>query len=163
MVDEPDTCRPARHRAPFANQEHTMHPHHNNRLLILLALLAAAGCGSGPATKSPADPGSTAAGSTAPADKTEPGSQAGTAPQLAAGPSKQPAGAAPRPPAKPSPEQLAKWALPHYSPLRLLACYDGFSDPAVHCLAVSPDGKQFALGGAKLTLWNRQEPEPAAE
>lgn len=136
-----------------------MHPHHNNRLLVLLALLAAAGCGSESATKSP--PGSTAADTTAPADKTEPGSQAGAPAQPAAGPANQPA--ARRPPAKPSPEQLARWALPDYAPLRLLACYDGFSDPAVHCLAVSPDGKQFVLGGAKLTLWNRQEPQPAVE
>ncbi|MFN0053797.1 MAG: WD40 repeat domain-containing protein [Planctomycetales bacterium] len=68
-----------------------------------------------------------------------------------------------KPPVKPSPEQIARWNVPEYEPLRLLACYDGFGDPGVSSLALSPDGQQFVLGGAKLTLWNRQEPQPALD
>src|SRR5262249_8189047 len=61
---------------------------------------------------------------------------------------------------KPTAEQTAKWAIPEFEPLRLLACSDGFGDPAVLCMAICPDGKQFVLGGARLTLWNTGDPQP---
>ena len=51
----------------------------------------------------------------------------------------------PTPPARPSPEQIAKWSIPEYQPLQLLACYDGFSDAIVQSMATSPDGKQFVV------------------
>lgn len=47
--------------------------------------------------------------------------------------------------------------------MQLLACYDGFSDSAVQCLAVTQDGKQFVLGGAKLTLWDTAKPQPTID
>ena len=63
----------------------------------------------------------------------------------------------------PSQEQLARWAIAEYEPFRLLTCYDGFKDPLVQCLAVAPDGKQFALGGMELTLWNCTESKPVSD
>jgi WD40 repeat protein len=64
------------------------------------------------------------------------------------------------PPLTPTPEQIAKWAIPDVHPLHLLACYDGFVDWMVQSLAISPDGKQFVLGGVKLTLWNTDQSKP---
>lgn len=68
------------------------------------------------------------------------------------------------PPAKagatPTAEQLAKWAIVEFQPLQLLACHDDFEDGFITSMALSPDGKQFALGGAKLTLWNTNESKP---
>ncbi len=62
--------------------------------------------------------------------------------------------------AEPSPEQLAKWSIPIYEPLQLMACYDGFKDSFVLCSSITSDGKQFVLGGGRLTLWNAAEPQP---
>lgn len=146
--------------------------------LVALSLLFATGCGgSAPSTTAPAagKPSGKPADPTAAMPKSPPvegaeqespapgktpaqpakGTAAGTA--VTASPAK------PKPPAVPTAEQLAQWAVPDYQPLQLLACYDGFSDAIVQALAVSPDGKQFALGGAKLTLWNLLETQPSAD
>jgi WD40 repeat protein len=74
-----------------------------------------------------------------------------------------PAKKVPKAPPKPSPEQVAKWGLLDYTPLQLLACDDGFADPAVLSMAISPDGKQFVLGGSKLTVWNTGDSQPLVE
>jgi WD40 repeat protein len=62
-----------------------------------------------------------------------------------------------------SSEQIAKWAIPSHQPLELLSCYDGFDDSFVQCVALSPNGKQFVLGGTKLTLWNSGESKPTID
>ncbi len=67
------------------------------------------------------------------------------------------------PPATPSPEQIAKWAIPDFPPLQLLACYDGPSSTFVQSMAISPDGKRVVLGGARLTIWNLGETEPLVD
>lgn len=45
---------------------------------------------------------------------------------------------------QPSDMQIAKWGPVAGEPLQLLACYDGFDEPAAQCMAITPDGKQFA-------------------
>jgi len=69
--------------------------------------------------------------------------------------------------AKPAPtptaDQLAKWAIPEFSPLQLVACHDGFGDPLLQEMAISPDGKQFVLAGGKLTLWNMSDSMPTID
>ena len=74
-----------------------------------------------------------------------------------------PAVAAPTQRPQPTAEQIAVWeeynARPA-QPLELVACYDGFADPFIQCVAVSPDGKRFAIGGSKLTLWNFSDAKP---
>jgi len=77
-------------------------------------------------------------------------------------PAATPVAAPAKPPVPPTPEQIAKWGLTEVPPLQLLACYD-FSDSLVQCLAIAPDGKQFVLGGAHLTLWDPAKPEPTAD
>ncbi len=64
---------------------------------------------------------------------------------------------------EPTSEELKRWAIPDYSPLQLLACYDDFSDGLVQALAVSPDGTKFALGGVRLTIWNVTESKPTID
>lgn len=64
---------------------------------------------------------------------------------------------------KPSPEQIAEWGLIEFEPLQLLACYDGFGDGFLQAMAVSPGGKQFVVGGAKLSLWKIGEAQPGAD
>ena len=59
-----------------------------------------------------------------------------------------------------SPELIAKWAVPEVPPLQLLTCYDGFFDSIVQAMAISQNGKQFVLGGVKLTLWNVGDSKP---
>lgn len=71
--------------------------------------------------------------------------------------------AVPKPPVKPSPEQIAKWGLIDFEPLHLLACYDGFGDGFLQAMAISPDGKQFVVGGAKLSLWKTSESQPGED
>ena len=66
-------------------------------------------------------------------------------------------------PPPPTPEELKRWAIPEHSPLQLLACYDDFSDSLVQTLAISPDGKKFALGGGRLTIWSITEPTPTID
>lgn len=66
-------------------------------------------------------------------------------------------------PAKPSSEQIAKWGLIAFKPLRLLACYDGFGDGFLQAMSVNPDGKQFVVGGAKLILWNTADSQPGPD
>lgn len=63
----------------------------------------------------------------------------------------------------PTAEQLVKWAIPEYSPLQLIACHDGFGDSLVQAMSISPDGKQFVLGGSKLTLWNTSDSMPTID
>jgi WD40 repeat protein len=64
---------------------------------------------------------------------------------------------------KPSAEQIAKWRLSDFRPLGLLACRDGFDEPAVLDMAISPSGKQFVLAGSKLTLWTTKDAQPGAD
>ena len=64
------------------------------------------------------------------------------------------------PPAAPSPQQLARWAIPEVPSLQLLMCNDDFEDNFVQCMAISPDGKQFVLGGTKLTVWDSTGAHP---
>ena len=71
--------------------------------------------------------------------------------------------AVPESPAKPSAEQIEKWNVHEFEPLELLACYDGFDDPLVLCIALSPDRTQFVLGGTKLMLWNVKDAHPVHE
>lgn len=66
-------------------------------------------------------------------------------------------------PAAPTAEQISKWAIPTFSPLRLIACQDGFGDGFVHSAAISPDGKRFVLGGVKLTVWNMVDSAPSVD
>jgi hypothetical protein len=120
-------------------------------MVVVLGLLTAVGCGG--SEKAPPATGALNSGN----------AQQASAPAAASsGPVSSPASAAPKPPPTPSAEQIAKWAIPEHEPLQLLACSDGFGDPAVLGLALSPDGKQFALGGAKLTLWKTGATEPTA-
>ena len=70
---------------------------------------------------------------------------------------------APKALVKPTAEQIAKWGIAEYEPLQLLVCNDGFADPAVQSAAISPDGKLYLLGGAKLTLWNTKDAQPIVE
>lgn len=63
----------------------------------------------------------------------------------------------------PTAEQIAKWGILDFPPLQLLTCYDGFGDSAVQCVTVRPDGKQFVVGGTKLTLWNTSDSKPAID
>lgn len=135
-------------------------------ILAILAVLVFNGCGDKPASppkstsESSADkPSDSTAGNTGRASDNEKRDAAATA-GAAASPAN--AGRA-KPPAAPSAEQIAKWAIPDHEPLQLLACYDGFSDHAVQSLAVSPDGKQFVLGGAKLTIWTIPDSAPASD
>jgi WD40 repeat protein len=147
-------------------------------LLILLGTLAAHGCGAKSEINSPAAPspatadGSNTKGSALAespsknADATSERPHQDNASQPAVvrpGVANAPVATLPKTPEKPTPEQIAKWAVPEFAPLRLLACNDGFGDPAVLCMAVSPDGKQFVLGGAKLTLWNTKDSKPTVE
>lgn len=129
------------------------------RFLVAVALLApVSGCSSEPAappSKGGSSPSSTA--SDGPAK---------TAPESGESPAAKPASAtkpAAKPPAKPSAEQLAKWGITSDAPLQFLACYDGFSDNFVQSMAVAPTGKQFVLGGVKLTLWDVAKSEPTLD
>lgn len=63
----------------------------------------------------------------------------------------------------PTAEQLAKWAIPEFSPLQLVACHDDFGDAFLQSMAISPDGKQFVLAGSKLTLWNVSDSMPTID
>lgn len=142
-------------------------------LLIGLTALGLSGCSAEPAKTAapPAAAGSptaaaesssaTPAAAAGIADTASPekstSAQAGTG-ASSAGTSKA-AAPAKKPPAAPSAAQLEKWGITKAAPLELLTCYDGFGDYP-HCLAVTPDGKRFVLGGAKLTLWNTSESQP---
>lgn len=149
-----------------------MHFRREVLLLIVLGTLVAHGCDSKSSEKSPSGP--VAADGPRAADAPVAKQPSATAAATPAAPDqgnvaesggvvKSPGSAVATPPAKPSPEQIAKWGIPEYEPLRLLACRDGFADPAVFSLALSPDGKQFVLSGTKLTLWNTKDSQPAVE
>jgi WD40 repeat protein len=58
---------------------------------------------------------------------------------------------------------FAEWGPAPIKPLGLLVCSDGFGDPAVLDMAIAPDGKQFVLSGAKLTVWNVGDAQPRVE
>ncbi len=64
---------------------------------------------------------------------------------------------------KPTEEQIAKWAVPDFYPFRLLACYDGFNERSLRCLAITPDGKRFVTGGTHLMLWNTIDTTPVVD
>jgi WD40 repeat protein len=63
-------------------------------------------------------------------------------------------------PPQPTPKQIARWNVPDFTPLQLLSCGD---DWPAFCLAVTPEGKQYAVGGAKLSIWNVNESKPTTE
>jgi WD40 repeat protein len=69
---------------------------------------------------------------------------------------------APKALVKPSVEQIARWRIPEFPPLVLLACRDGFGEAALLDLAISSSGKQFVVAGSKLTLWNTTDSQPTA-
>jgi hypothetical protein len=147
--------------------------------LVVLALATNGGCGTKPpisstagaqASESAAKSASTTTDATAGAVQTqssvpEPKAAtpaAGTKPQ-APDAGKPAADTTSKPPVKPSLEQIAKWGLIDFEPLQLLACYDGFGDGFLQAMAVSPDGKQFVVGGAKLSLWKIGESQPGSD
>jgi WD40 repeat protein len=150
-------------------------------LSFVLILLAVSGCDSKPAANPPAGSGQPVPANQKPTDvdparpdtksspKTNgepnsesPQSDGGTAPAVAVEIAK-PNPIVPVQPPKPTDQQIAKWGPVANEPLQLLACYDGFQDPAAQCLAMTPDGKQFIVGGAKLTLWNSKESQPVID
>jgi WD40 repeat protein len=149
--------------------------------LVVLALATSGGCGTKPPISSTAGaqesasavkPASTTTDATASAAQTQltaPETKAATpaattnAQPKATDAGKPNSAAIPKPPVKPSPEQIAKWGLIDFEPLQLLACYDGFGDGFLQAMAVSPDGKQFVVGGAKLSLWKTSESQPSAD
>lgn len=129
----------------------------NMRFLTAFASLALVGCNAEP-TVTPSKPSPpTAVVSDSPAvtvaDSAE--SPAEKLPSVITEPAK--------PPATPSAEQIAKWGVSTEQPLQLLTYYDGFSDARVQCMAIAPNGKQFVLGGVKLTLWNVTESKPTVD
>lgn len=134
-------------------------------LVCALSVSVLAGCGKAAPTAQPT--ANLANTSESPASKTSAPQQPVVAEQSTAA-AQQPAAGDPAPkkvpaPVPPSAEQIAKWAIPDYQPLQLVACWDEFDDTFLQALAVSPDGKQFALAGARLTLWNTGEGEPAVD
>ena len=138
------------------------------RIILALGMLTAWGC-TKPADPAPppgaganaASPQQSAAAASPPAATASP--PAATASSPAAAASQSAAAAIPKAPPTPSADQLAKWAVPECEPLQLLACNDLFGDQFVFCLAISPDGKQYVLGGSKLTLWNANDATLAAD
>lgn len=135
---------------------------------IVVVTLAASGCSSDPPA-APTKANSTAAGTAdstgaATSSTAQSSSEGAATPQASASSTaKSTATSSTKPLPTPSPEQLAKWAISDDPPLQMLACYDGFGDSAVQCLALAPDGKQFVLGGAKLTLWNTATAQPTLD
>lgn len=140
------------------------------RLVLIgcLTCFAFSGCNSQP----PAAPSATAAPKVAAAAPAESGAAPSASPQpaethaakeesSAAEKAAAPSLAKPQP--KPTAEQIAQWEKAGAPPLKLLACADGFEDVFVQSLAVTPDGKQFVLGGAKLSLWNTGAPKPTLD
>lgn len=151
-------------------------------LLISLATLALPGCGtespidspkapsSSSAAVAPSSPEATAAApsSTAAASAEATPSTLAAAAASSSGPAQNAAAGKSTAPAKkvppaPSAAQIEKWGTPHDQPLQLLTCSDGFGDSYLRCLAVTPDGKRFVLGGVKLTVWNTTESQPATD
>ena len=128
-----------------------MHFSRDLLLFALVAILTSQGCGDKSGADAPRNPAATASGTNA--------SVSQPVINLAAERSEA------RPPlsAKPSAEQIGRWEAPKFEPLELLTCRDGFKDPAVQCMALSPDRKQFVLGGAKLTLWNATDAQPVVD
>ena len=127
-----------------------------SRILVLLGILASYGCDAGSSDKSSI----TSSQSTPGSSRRAPTSLPATARAEVASPA---ANAIAKSPPQPTADQIAKWNIPECEPLQLLACNDGFGDPASLCMAVAPNGKQFVLGGAKLTLWNTSDSQPAAD
>jgi WD40 repeat protein len=142
--------------------------------LIVLVLLTAGGCNSkaqDPSTPKAGVPsakdssGSQPSKTTSSAEKSDSTGNAGATKSSTSGASAQDSASqsAVKAPVPPTPEQIAKWAILEFPPLQLLTCYDGFGDSAVQCVAASPDGKQFVLGGAKLTLWKTSDSKPTVD
>ena len=124
-----------------------MNPRREILVCALVGILACQGCNDQPGAGMPRDPSRAAELA---ADKSQ-----------AAMPSSEIA--VPESPAKPSAEQIEKWKVHEFEPLELLACYDGFDDPLVLCMALNPDRTQFVLGGTKLMLWNVKDAHPVHE
>ncbi|WP_075095775.1 WD40 repeat domain-containing protein [Planctomyces sp. SH-PL14] len=153
-------------------------PHPLRDIVLLLAVTTPSlhGCSAESPTGAAASGTSTEAKAVLPAENTTasapspaPKTSAPVATELAqapaAGKPSPPAAAPPKAAPESTPEQIAKWGFADKvaGPLQLLACYDGFSDGLVQCMAIAPDGKQLALGGARLTLWNPAESKPTAD
>jgi WD40 repeat protein len=145
-----------------------MHFHRDILLPIALGLLTGLGCNAESSVSSPSTPTDTGSSepSSASADSAVGSPHSGNA--APSGASRAAAANPPRgnvtpAPAQPTSEQIAKWGLSEFEPLELLACADGFDDPAVQCMALRPDGKQFVLGGAKLTVWSLNDSQPTIE
>lgn len=135
----------------------------NERLAWMIVFaLAAIGCGG----NSPPGEINTAGGgrtNSPPTDSTQNPTSEGKEPTSAqAGQGGTPEAATAAAP-KPTAEQIAKWKVVSHQPLQLLTCYDGFGDGLVQSLAISPDGKQFVLGGVRLTLWKTAESKPTID
>ncbi len=124
--------------------------------LIVCSMFATYGCDA----KSPATPGN--AGSPAADTPTSTGLSS-EKPSIEVADSAKPSQGSLPPPATPTSAQIAKWGIKEYQPLQLLTCSDGFEDAFVQCMAITPDGKQFVLGGSKLTLWNASDSQPAID
>ena len=150
----------------------------NPQLVISLAVMTINGCGVNVDVKMPTPPSPSVAVSSTEKESPPPqlATEGGNLPSghpkhensspIAEQPDRTvspPAISAPKPREKPSSDQIAKWGIPLHEPLQLLVCNDGFADPAVQSLAISPDGKRYVLGGAKLTLWNTIDAEPSVE
>lgn len=152
-----------------------------NVLTFALIVLTLPACDSKTATSpaastgnpanTPSDPGPEAGATSEPksapvakADTTTP-SQPGEklTPSTATPDVKKPTVIAPAQRPRPTDEQIAKWGSGPLETLQLLECRDGFGEPASQCLAITPDGNQFVLGGAKLTLWNTKDPQPVVD
>ncbi|MFN0195862.1 MAG: WD40 repeat domain-containing protein [Planctomycetaceae bacterium] len=131
---------------------------HSKRLIVLAALVAN-GCDSDSSVV-PSKVDSPAGG--APTVNSQPDSTGSSATQPASelGDSGKTSTKSSPPPATPSDAQVAKWGIENNEPLQLLTCDDDFSDSFLQCMAITPDGKQFVLGGSQLTLWNATDSEP---
>lgn len=95
------------------------------------------------------------------------------APPIATAPASTPATSTPptstpnsaKPASKPAAtaEQIARWKISGAKRLELVACYDGFSDSLLQSVAITEDGKQFAIGGARITLWTFGKSAPEVD
>ena len=137
--------------------------------LIGLCLVACLGCSSpdgGPAKTTQSDPTSAAPSSTEAASSKVPATEnipptnnpVKIAQQQVDSVSKSTTKTAPKASedsnsSKPTVDQLARWKFVAFEPLQLLAYHDDDRAGFPSFIAVTNDGKQYVLGGAKLSLW----------